>query len=173
MAEVSLYAEQFRAVVLDNASMTDGLNDTEAQVLIDWALKLAEQVGGNVADDADAETKQGSLTRFLSGIGRLVTRRHEHPEPEWAAEKLQGQMEHSAVIGGPTISAEQISALAVTINDHTLPNMDVLQRILATYSPSEPTAPVSIAPIDPTPTETPAQAEATSSLRKFTKKLGF
>lgn len=173
MAEVSPYAEQFRAVVLDNASMTDGLNDTEAQALIDWALKLAEQVGANVADDADAETKQGSLTRFLSGIGRLVTRRHEHPEPEWATEKLQGQMEHSAVIGGPTISAEQISALAMAINDHALSNMEVLQQILAAYSPSEPVAPITSAPTDPAPTETPEQEEVLSGLRKFTKKLGF
>ncbi len=173
MAEVSPYAEHFRAVVLDNASMTDGLNDTEAQALIDWALKLAEQVGANVADDADAETKQGSLTRFLSGIGRMVTRRHEHPEPEWATEKLQGQMEHSAVIGGPTISAEQISALAMAINDHALSNMEVLQQILAAYGPSEPAASIPSAPTEPAPSDAPNQEQPLSGLRKFTKKLGF
>ncbi|MBI5928420.1 MAG: hypothetical protein HY862_03885 [Chloroflexi bacterium] len=173
MAEISPYAEQFRAVVLDDAGMTDGLNDAEAQVFIDWALKLAEQVGATVADDSDAETKQGSLTRFLAGIGRVVTRRHEHPEPEWATEKLRSQLEHSTVIGGPTLSEEQLATVTTTINDHALPNMEVLQRILAVYSPSEPIAASSPAPTDTTPANPLAQDEAVRGLRKITKKLGF
>lgn len=168
MVKENAYAERFRAVVLDNASMTDGLNDDEARVLIDWALKLAEQVGANVVDDADVETKQGELTRFLSGFGRLVTRRHEHPEPEWAAEKLQGQMEHSAVISGPTLSAAQMGILAAAVNNHALSNMEVLRQIIAAYGSTE-----SPMPTPPAPSEASAQDEANRGFRKIIKKLGF
>jgi hypothetical protein len=185
----SPYAERFRAVVLDDAGMIDGLNDDEAQVLLDWALKEAERVGNTVTDETDAEAKQGSLTRFLAGIGRMVSRRHEHPEAGWAEEKLQTNLEHSTALNGPTLSPQQQAAVVAAINDHARPNMEVLQAILAAYTPAQITPDTITGAVENITTALTASAESVPAeqpppdvqendtspkgLKGIAKKLGF
>jgi hypothetical protein len=136
MTEPSPYAEQFRAVILDNSAITADLYDEEAGILLEWAKLLADRVALAVADEADAEARQATLIQFLMSIGRLVGRRLEE-DPVWAEGKLKAIDGYSQALGGPTLAENQRTAMLERIGNGALANLDLLQDLLAAYTPLE------------------------------------
>jgi hypothetical protein len=88
------WAATLKDAILSNEGLRDGLNDPEAQMLLDWGLIHAERVGGQLdllsPDEAELalEDRQGLLLKFLTRVVWIAVKRTE-AGPEWTLQTLQ------------------------------------------------------------------------------------
>ncbi len=71
--EGSMRAEAFVSRILDDEGLTDGLNDPEARLLVEWLVQQVETIAG-VADSEPAAWKQvEALCKRARAIRRFVS----------------------------------------------------------------------------------------------------
>jgi hypothetical protein len=58
--------------ILDNESLTRGLGDPEARMLVEWLVDQAEQIAEEAPSEAAAQEQVRVLCRRGRGIGRFV-----------------------------------------------------------------------------------------------------
>ena len=67
--------------ILENASLTDDLDDDAAQVLLDWGVRCAEQIAEDTADLSDDLAEEAmyprlrALRRLLRAVNRWAPKR--------------------------------------------------------------------------------------------------
>jgi hypothetical protein len=89
--------------ILENESLTDGLDDVTAKELLDWGVACAEAVAQESADldDDEAEAVMSPRLRATRGLMRRVRQwvvnRHEM-DPEAGSEMVSEIIEHAAII---------------------------------------------------------------------------
>lgn len=89
--------------ILGNESLTEGLSDAVAQVLLDWGVACAEQIARSTAgmDDAEAEEAMSQrlrATRRLMRWVRMWTTHRADIDAEARAEYLAKLIRQAAVI---------------------------------------------------------------------------
>lgn len=145
------YVNNLKDTILDNAALRDGLTDTEAQPLIDWALRQANYVGGLIENDEDAEFKQTNLNRLILYITRFTTRRLDDKDGKWVDKQISRLNEFSENIGGQALSEDVRQQL---LSHSNLSNAEVLTMMTSAFDQAEiPTQPMPTAQPDP-PTDT-------------------
>jgi uncharacterized protein (TIGR00730 family) len=116
--------------LLENSSLTDSLNDSEANQLLDWSLKVSRQIVEKTAemDDAQAEeflySPQKNLRRIMRRINRVMDAANANDLVS-AAEALQQLFDGAAEVPGlsatPLLDLEQIAqAIQATTPDASL-----------------------------------------------------
>jgi hypothetical protein len=58
--------------ILDNDTITRGLADPEARILVEWLVERAEGIAAATADDAAARRQLTVLCRRARAVGRFV-----------------------------------------------------------------------------------------------------
>ena len=145
------YVNNLRDALLDNAALRDGLTDTEAQPLIDWALRQANYVGATIENDEDAEFKQTNLNRLVLHITRFTTRRLDDKDSEWVEKQLERLDEFSQNLGGNPLAETVRQQL---MNHANLSNTEVLRILTDAFDQAEmPTHPIPSSEAEP-PTDT-------------------
>lgn len=76
--------------ILRDESLTRGLGDEEARMLVEWVVDWADLLAGAAQSDADAERLVGRLRRRGQAIGRFVLL--------WADPRTQGAAAQLAAV---------------------------------------------------------------------------
>jgi hypothetical protein len=91
--------------IMENESLTDGLDDTAAKVLLDWGIGHAQAIAQSTAGMSDAEAERAMSTRLRATrrVMRLANRWVAHRQEmgdERRDELLAEMVEQAAVIHG-------------------------------------------------------------------------
>ena len=142
------WIERLRDAVLDSSAMRDGLNDDEAQPLVDWGLALADIAGAAFAQHImeDQETAfdelRGTLLKLLTRITWTALHR-QNKGYEWTARTLEQINDFNRRIQGDqaqVLPSGLIQAYAQSLDglDRGSLVRDIIQRLSAPSStPSE------------------------------------
>lgn len=140
--------------IADSSPIREGLKDDEAQPLIDWGTKCADHLGQRLAAPGtpapeQVESTAYNLTRLMTRINWMATYRHKK-DAVWLTRTFQMINQLSRELFGddaPVMTAEQITAW---LADHArLTNAEVVQNLIARFSPpamAAPSAPPGVIP---------------------------
>jgi hypothetical protein len=84
-----MQAEPFVSRVLDDEGLTEGLNDPEARILVEWLVGQAEDVAQEAGDEAAAWKRLEAVCRRARAIRRFVSLWY-HSHDQGAAAQLAG-----------------------------------------------------------------------------------
>ncbi len=65
-------AERFVSRILDDEGLTNGLNDPEARLLVEWLVEQVERIAASATDEEAAWNEVGALCRHARAIRRFV-----------------------------------------------------------------------------------------------------
>jgi hypothetical protein len=138
------WAEQLRDAILSNSALREGIQDDEAQPLIDWALQLAEEVTAGLPSMPDSVTEQ-RFEALSEALPKLITRitwavvYRQKKGPDWTTRTLTQLNELNMTLRGanaPQISEARMAELA-NLQDELEPGALIL-NLIETLSPPEP-----------------------------------
>ncbi len=92
--EVPMLIKLLLSRILDNDSLTRGLGDPEARMLVEWLVEQAEDVAGRAPSEQLASREVDGLCRRARAIGRFVEL--------WGEKKSRGAAGQLAVAEGFT-----------------------------------------------------------------------
>jgi len=127
--ETNPYVTRFTDAILSNSALRDNLEDSDAQLLINWGLEQAKQTGATVQDEEDAENKLRSLNRLIKYVGRYTARRYDK-DAGWAQDIIDRLNEYSQGIGGRAPTEEERAEL---LAHQTYSNAALLEKLFASY----------------------------------------
>jgi hypothetical protein len=113
-------AKHAAETILENESLTDGLDDDAAQVLLDWGLACAKMIAQSTAGLAEAEAEEVMSDR-LRAVRRLMRPmddwiNRQMLEPDQSAALLSKIIEQAKIVYGeayiPPSESQQQSFLA-------------------------------------------------------------
>ncbi len=159
----SKYADKLIGKILDRLSLTENLADAEAKILLDWGTQQAERVAALAQDDEDVDEKGGDLMKLMKSINRLVGYRGQK-DNIWFIEKLTQLDKYSQSIQGPMLTEEQRASL----QNHTeKSDTELLQALLAIYTPLSKDTPSDIEAFQPDTTEIDTYTPPTSDIDTY------
>ena len=132
--------ERVRHSLYQNSALTDSLNDAQAEKLLNWAYKVAEQIvrrtDGVLDDEADALIEEGMkiVSRFMRRIGRLIDKLGDMDADELL--ELLGKLFDSAKDLENTVGLRVRVGLKVQEEVRAILKMDPsegLERVLAWF----------------------------------------
>ena len=114
------WAEQLRDAILSNSAIRNGIQDDEAQQLIDWGLQLAQEVTAGLTSMPDniASVRFQALSEALPKLLTRVTWVAVHREkkgPDWTMRTLNQLNELNQTLHGvdaPQLGEERMVDIA-------------------------------------------------------------
>lgn len=126
MTELEERTQRAAESILENESLTEGLDDEAAQVLLDWGLACAKTIAQSTEGLTEAEAEEIMSTR-LRAVRRLM-----RPMDKWINQEALDS-EHSAALLAQIIEQAQI----VYGEDYTPPTEAQQESFLNGYHASE------------------------------------
>jgi hypothetical protein len=119
-------AKHAAETILENESLTDGLDDAAAQVLLDWGLACAKMIAQSTANLNEAEAEE-TMSDRLRAVRRLM-----RPMDEWINRQAL-EPERSAALLAKIIEQAKV----VYGEGYTPPTESQQENFLAQYQASE------------------------------------
>ncbi|MBN1285801.1 MAG: hypothetical protein JXB47_10420 [Anaerolineae bacterium] len=155
-AKLEALKEQLAAQLLEDESLTDELDDEDADMLIKWGLaqiealvarahtagKSPKSAASREQHEADLDTQTKQIRQIMKRINRLVGQR-ALLDPEEIETKFVQLLEMSTALPLPTpdepekeVEAEPAHALsAAELSDAEMSSSEILRRLLAQITP--------------------------------------
>jgi len=128
--------DRFADRLLGVENLTDNLEDSEANILIDWGINQIDPLVRDLEDEEIAGDKVNALMQFMRGVNGLVG-----SLAEVSAEDLQDLAERYAQVFGDAHKAEQAECETVAARVANMQPQDAVQFLLEWVLPASPDMP--------------------------------
>ena len=115
-------AKHAAETILENESLTDGLDDSAAQVLLDWGLACAKMIAQSTAglNGLEAEEVMSNRLRAVRRLMRPMDEwiKRQELDPERSAELLAKIIEQAKIVYGETFTPPDESQQESFLTDY-------------------------------------------------------
>jgi hypothetical protein len=126
--------------ILETENLTDGLEDDDANWLIDWGVERVRPLIAGIEDDEAAGEKVHQLMTVMRKLNQITADRQVKSAEDLAADVNMFLTAHAAAFGhAPTLGSGEVAFACVTIK--MLPPLQAIQLLLGLAKPQDTSKP--------------------------------